>query len=134
MNDKTESKEFSTSVLFVCLTNLATFAFFCYLAVYFHHWWIALFAIILHNSIDIKPRNHEDEEDLSIHEVQCDFCGEILYVEDVENCVHREMRQQGWKRALVNKEWKDICPYCFSQLEEAYRTVIDKEESKGGES
>lgn len=131
-----KDKEFSTSVLFVCLTNLAIFAFFCYLAVYFNHWWIALFSIILHNSIDIGTKNSsEEDEEYEPHQIQCDFCGELLNVEDVENCVHREMRQQGWKRALVNKEWKDICPYCFSQLEEAYKFVKDDiEESKGGDS
>ena len=112
-----QNHEFEYSVLCICLKNLIAILIFVYFAVYFHLWWLVLLSLLFQTGV---RTSFEDivstKKDLnSYNSVVCDVCGEILLVSDVEQAVHKEMKDKNWIRVNVHGSWKNVCPHCVKE-------------------
>lgn len=98
MNDKHTwwAWAIKNSVCIICWT---------WLAVWFNHWWIALFAILFMSTLTTKGNS-------SPYRYYCDHCG-TYSPEGVSRDEAEQRRiEAGWIRRKVNNKWEDICPEC----------------------
>lgn len=109
--------ELSLAVLYVCIKNLLSLGVFIFAAIEFRRWWMVLFAFAFQSSTktvlsDFPERRRSVEPE---HIMSCDYCGELLFVRDVEHAVHGEMQFYGWHRIEVGGRWRNICPHCIQK-------------------
>lgn len=110
-----KSHEFSLSVLYICLKNISTILIFIYFALRFNTWWIALFSILFQSTIRSVTSDDKDVPIEASNFLSCYCCGELLYVSDIENAVHTDMKSNRWRRINVNGKWINLCPHCVDQ-------------------
>lgn len=86
-------------MLFWVIDNAIALAAFVFLAIYFNHWWIALFSILFMSTVSSKPRFHRI----------CDGCGKSVYSYDD---IDKACEKKGWIRKKNGDIWEDYCPDC----------------------
>lgn len=115
------SHEVSLSILYTCLKNLAVVVLFVILAIRFHLWWLSLFSLLFQQRIKTVIDDSSESNNIESNLVRCDYCGELLYVKDIEHAVHEEFELHHWHRLEVAGKWRNICPSCV----EKYRPKLD---------
>lgn len=106
--------ELEYSISCICLKNLIAILIFVYFSIYFQIWWLVFISLLFQTGV------HTLLEDMLLSRkstsvsnfISCDVCGEILYVADVQNAVHGEMKDHNWVRVEVHGQWKNVCSHC----------------------
>lgn len=83
------------------IKNCVVVICFAALAMYFKHWWIVLFALLLMSSYESKG---------AVRRV-CDGCGKTIYSTDWD-AIDEKSKQAGWVRRKNGEKWEDFCPEC----------------------
>jgi len=98
MNDKHTwwAWAIKNSVCVICWTGLA---------IWFNHWWIALFAILFMSTLTTKGNSGP-------YRYYCDHCGKYSPEGVSRDEAEQRRIEAGWIRRKVNDKWEDICPEC----------------------
>lgn len=74
------------------------------LAIIFHKWWIALFAVLFLTSIETKHKSYR----------VCDICGKLSPYADSYNEALDKAKAAGWVHHVDGN--KDYCPECKDKI------------------
>ena len=92
------------SIIAIVVHNTLSLAMWLGLAVYFNHWWIALFSILF---ITFPTTVHK-------YFRTCDSCGKRSEYADSHEEALQKAKEAGWTHIISNDT--DYCPKCATKL------------------
>ena len=92
------------SIIAIVVYNTLSLAMWIGLAMYFNHWWIALFSILF---LTYPTAIHK-------HYRTCDGCGKKSKYADSEEEALQKAKADGWTHIVSNNT--DYCPECSTNL------------------